>query len=257
MEKHIGDTHTIENITLLALAIAMMMVHFQFFHGGYFGYDELEYCHLAHQLIRGDFEHSNNLYAYRYVGFLPLAGSYILLGVNDFANFIVTVVAAIAILFFVLKLLPSVGFFAKGLSVLLLICNPIHLLYLEKPMPDVWVELGFLLCFYSYYRIRFTLPLNITAFSLLFVGGAVLIFLAKETFLIFYPYFLVLLVVDVFKKQRLQFWIQSISGILIFIIIYLFIYQIIFENAFARVEAISIIGIFLNVLTNYNLSAYY
>ena len=236
MKKHIGNT--IENIALLALAIAMMMVHFQFFHGGYFGYDELEYCNLAHQLIRGDFEHGTNLYAYRYVGFLPLAGSYMLLGVNDFANFIVTVLATIAILFLVLKLLPSVGFFAKGLSVLLLICNPIHLLYLEKPMPDVWVELGFLLCFYSYYRIRFTLSVNITIFSLLFMGGAILTFLAKETFLIFYPYFLGLLVTDVLKKQRLQFWVQILIGTAVFTVIYLLTYQILLGDALARVQAI-------------------
>ncbi|NJK83767.1 MAG: hypothetical protein HC912_08070, partial [Saprospiraceae bacterium] len=215
-----------------------MMLHFQFFHGGYFGYDDLEYCRLAQQLLDGTFAHSDNLYTYRYTAFVPLALSYLAFGIGDFANFFVTLLALLTIIFLVLRMLPTVQVASKYLAALLLICYPMHLLYLEKPMPDLIVSLGFLLCFYSYYQIRFVANTNSLKAALLFIAGAILTFLAKETFLIFYPYFLVLFLSDWLKKQRWSFWKWTAIGGFSFIVLYLLAYQLFLGNAFARVEAI-------------------
>ncbi len=210
IKKYFGIHSTA--VFILLGSLLCLLLHFYFFHGGYLGYDELEYAHLAQQLLDGSFTHGNNLYAYRYAGFVPLALSYVVFGIGDFANFSVTLLTLLTLIFLILKMLPSIDNVSKWLAALLMICHPMHLLYLEKPMPDIIVSLGFLLCFYGYYQIRFIANTNSGEAATLFITGAILTFLAKETFLIFYPYFLALLLCNVLQKQRWSFWKWTLLG---------------------------------------------
>jgi hypothetical protein len=236
MEKYIGINSTV--VYILLGSMLCLLLHFYFFHGGYLGYDELEYAYLAQQLLDGSFTHGNNLYAHRYAGFVPLALSYVVFGIDDFANFSVTLLTLLSLIFLILKMLPTVSTASKWLAALLMICHPIHLLYLEKPMPDIIVSLGFLLCFYGYYQIRFVANAYPIKAATLFITGAILTFLAKETFLIFYPYFLALFLSDLLQKQRWSFWKWTLLGGVSFLAIYLLSYQIFLGDAFARIEAI-------------------
>ncbi|MFZ1703042.1 MAG: hypothetical protein WAT79_01785 [Saprospiraceae bacterium] len=223
---------------LLCLAFVLCFVHYYFFHGGYLGYDELEYARLGVKIVEGDFVH-DSLYAYRYFGFLPLSVLYFMVGIGDFANWLMPTLTLLLIIYIVLKLLPNTPIYVKLLSVLFLVFNPLHLLYLEKPMPDITVELGFLMCFFSYYKERYDpqkIEVNFRVF--LFLFGFIIVFMSKETFLVFYPFFLFLFIVDIFQKRRKEFWLKVFTSISIFILIYLGLNYYYLGNPLARVEAI-------------------
>jgi hypothetical protein len=227
-----------QDIYLIVLVLLICFFHFQYFHGGYLGTDELEYIRLAAFFNDGLFSH-DSLYAFRYMGFIPLSLINLLFGKGDFANTVVPVLTLTAIMWMVLTLMKNMSLMTKSLAVLILLFNPVHLLFLEKPMPDFTVELGFILCFYSYYRQRFEENIRANKTNiLLFLIGTIVIFLSKETFLIFYPFFLWLFVTDIFNKTRRYFWGKIIIGLVIFILIYLVCNFWFLGNPFARIEAI-------------------
>ena len=125
----------------------------------------------------------------------------------------------LGIIFVVVKILESYPWEIRLISVLFLLFNPTHLLYLEKPMPDMVTELGFLLCFYSYYREKLQFEERQTNTNILFFFlGSVLIFLSKETFLIIYPFFLFWFMsvsythLDVYKRQEYLTTNQAVEG---------------------------------------------
>nr|MBS0037899.1 hypothetical protein [Saprospiraceae bacterium] len=110
--------------------------------------------------------------------------------------------------------------------------------YLAKPMPDVLVELGFLLCFVAYYRTSFTTEKRMTPALVLFVMGTLLIFLSKETFLIIYPFFLLLLAADLWKRERWEFWKKVLFSVIAFLLFYFLYYWVATGNPLMRVEAL-------------------
>ncbi len=123
--------------------------------------------------------------------------------------------------------------------VLSLIFAPLHLLYLEKPMPDIVTEFGFLLCFYAYFKEKFDEnPVKSWIHVLIFMIGFLLIFFSKETFLIIYPFFLFFFISDIFRKKNQTFWVSTAISILLFGLIYLVLNYVFLGNFLARVDAI-------------------
>lgn len=226
------------NTGLLFISLFLGWIHYYFFHGGYLGFDEIEYARLAVLVNKGEFFH-DSLYAYRYLGFLPLAFLNMILGYGDLPNWLFPMLTLLGVIFVVVKILESYPWEIRLISVLFLLFNPTHLLYLEKPMPDMVTELGFLLCFYSYYREKLQFEERQTNTNILFFFlGSVLIFLSKETFLIIYPFFLFWFMYDLIKKNRIRYWMKIFTGLVILLIIYFGVNGWFFGNPLARMEAI-------------------
>lgn len=225
------------NLILLVGAALVFILHFLFFHGGYFGYDDIEYAQIADSLNKKTFFLGNNLYSYRWSVIFPLALIYHLFGVNDFSNALFTWLPLLGIIYVVLKCLKDQTILERLVATAFLVFCPIHLMYLEKPMPDIWVELGFVFTFYSYYS---TLNSNVKQYksAIIFVLGINILFLAKESFLIFYPYYLCQFIYDVFKKRNKQFWIIIILFSLLFVISYFAFFWWKTGQPFARINAI-------------------
>ena len=222
----------------LFFAVIALGVHQTFFHGGYFGFDELTYSALADDLFKGDLDKSLNLFAHRYSILIPLALSYTLFGVNDFANMIPSFLSIIVILAISLYFLREFPVAIKWICTVYIICFPMHLMYLSKPMPDLIVELGFLLCFLALYHTRFSSGQKNYPLWTLFIIGGLMIFFAKETFLIIYPFFIFYFFKDLHKGKFKSFWIKS-SGTLILLALGYFAFSYLyFGSPFIRVEAI-------------------
>jgi hypothetical protein len=229
--------HKNGNLILVLVASFIMVLHFLFFHGGYFGYDDIEYAQIADSIKNNTFDYRNNLYAFRWTVVVPLAFIYWLFGTNDFANALFTWIPLIAILCIVLNILKNHSFIEKLIAVLFLVFSPIHLMYLEKPMPDIWVELGFLLAYFSYAR---TLENEKQHFAnaLVFAAGIIILFLAKESFLIFYPFFICLFFIDIYKKRNKRYWIILISVLTLFILFYFVFFWLKTGQPLARINAL-------------------
>jgi len=202
------------------------------------GYDEMIYSELGFKLTKGTFNATENLYAYRWTVVLVLGILYKIFGVSDIANVLFSVIPLLVSLFLMLKILEKEHSAYKLIAVCFLFCSPIHLIYLEKPMPDVWVEMGMLMCFWSYYDIRFPSNKSFKINHILFVLGFVIVFLAKESFLIFYPYFLFLMIKDVIQRKRIEFWKMTAILTGLFLVGYFLYFKLQYGNAFVRVDAI-------------------
>lgn len=211
-------------------------IHFYYFHGGYFGFDDIEYCRLADSLLKGNFTH-DSLYAHRYAGFALLAFNYSVFGVTDFANFLTGFLQLCIIVSLYLWAVKDLPINSCLIGALFLIFAPMHLMYVEKPMPDITIELGFFICFLSYYSEKFNLNLVSKSFTW-FAIGVILIFFSKETFLIFYPFFLILMLSDIFNKRHQYFWKKVLIILSVFGLIYLLYSYIILGDFFARVHHI-------------------
>lgn len=220
----------------MLLGIAAHGVHFLWFHGGYFGYDDIEYCRLAASLAAGEFEHTS-LYAHRYAVVLPLAASYGLLGVGDLGNFAFGLASLLAILYLAMGFVKDLPIYQQWLVALFLIFAPMHLMYVEKPMPDILVELGVLMSIVGYVACRFDNGATRAA-SFWFVIGIMLLFLAKETFLVFYPYFVGLMLLDVARKERLRFWKGVVAALALFVWVYVGYSAYFLGDPLARIHSV-------------------
>ena len=212
--------------------------HYLFFHGGYLGYDELEYARLATLFSQGEFSH-DSLYAFRYLGFLPLSLLYYVFGAGDFANALISWIYLACIIYLVLRILRIQSLLQIVFTVAFIVCSPLHLLYLEKPMPDIVTETGLLLCIFSLYSQQ----VNPAHFSFrngvaLFIAGALFIFFSKETFLIIYPLFLWYLFKDMLSRSNHKYWKYIILSGLGFLGVYFLFNHIWLGNFLARVDAI-------------------
>jgi hypothetical protein len=221
-------------IIVLIFCALIYGIHYIYFHGGYFGIDDIEYCRLANSITSGSFDH-NSSYAHRYASFVPLAGLYFLFGVNDFSNFLMGIIVCSVIVIVTLKSLKSVNNYGYIAGAMFLIFAPMHIMYVEKPMPDILVELGFIISFISYFSMRFELNI-INREAIWFVAGVVLMVLAKETFLVFYPFFIGLMGYDFFKKRFLYFWKSVVILILVFLALYFGGAYFFLGNAFQRIH---------------------
>lgn len=226
----------VSNYLILLFAIAVYAIHFYFFHAGYFGYDDIEYCRIATSWIKGDFTH-DSLYNFRYGAIIPLYFSYLIFGISDFANFIAYFISFIFILFISLLALNKFSIQERWAAALFLIFAPMHLMYVEKPMPDIIVELAFFVSFLSYYHLRFSsAPFKFT--YLFWSLGIIIAFLSKESILIFYPYFLFFFIADFIQKKNKKFWLKSTMVLAVFGVLYLIFNQVVTGHFLSRVHKI-------------------
>ena len=223
---------------LILIATALMSIQIIFFHGGYFGYDEIWYSKIAASVIRGEFTHFH-LYAYRYSMFLPLALLYKIFGIGDFSNFLFNMIQHGIQIYIMVQLLKDTSFRVQWLAVIYYICMPIITLYIEKPMPDIVVMTGFSMMLYGYYQVNYLKKASIHIATAWFVSGAIITFFAKETFLIFYPIFLVMASNDVFrKKTNILYWKQVALFLTMFILIYFLANYMWFGDPLQRMHTI-------------------
>lgn len=221
------------------LPTALFLIQYSFFHGGYFGYDEMWYSKIAASVIKGEFTHFH-LYCFRYAMILPLALIYKIVGINDFSNFLFNIIQHWVVIYIILQFLQSYTARTKWLAILYYTCLPIITLYIEKPMPDIVVMTGFSMMVYGYYQVRFLNKENSKTALLWFVIGAIFAFWAKETFLIFYPIFLFLAGYDTFyQKSRIYFWKWTSLILTAFLAFYFLGNYLWFGDALKRVHTIS------------------
>lgn len=223
-------------VLMIGFVSIIYVMHFLFFHGGYFGYDDMEYCKLAGSLTQGHWVHDSQ-YAFRYGIVFPLAASYVIFGIHDFANFLTGFLPLILTFVWLWVMIKDQSLTYQWMAVMFLCLSPIHLMYVEKPMPDIVTELGFFTAFCAMYAERFKLP-QLKFRWQFFMVGIVITILSKETILIFYPYFLAIAIYDILKGQHHRFWLYSAAGLLLFLLIYLLWSYWYFDDPLIRVKSI-------------------
>lgn len=223
---------------ILLFFCLLIIGHHLFSYLGHFGYDDMDYAKLAHDLSLGEFDPQNH-FSYR----LTLLGltslSYRFFGINDFASAVPSMLVFIGTLILVFIVLkkekPTVIFICLTFFSL----NLWGLFYSDKLMPDSFVSFFVFLNIFIIYFYKFRkriLPTFIYAFAAaiaIFLG-----FITKGNIILVLPLFAYLSIVDIVLKRDLKFWAQFI-GISIFLLFgYLVYYHLTFGNALVRFQSI-------------------
>lgn len=226
------------NQLLLLLFVGIFILHHFTSYLGHFGYDDMRYAKLAYNLAHGHFDTGDH-YSYRLtlIGLTSL--SYKLLGVNDLASSLPSLLVSILSLLLVYFVLKREKPFILALGLTFFTLNFWTLFYSDKLMPDAFVAFFILLTVYIIYRYRYhkehlpTWFYGVAAAISLFLG-----FNSKGTIVLFFPLLAYFLVIDLLQKRQVKFWVYFAGFSFVLLVIYFAFWQIIAGNGFVRFQAI-------------------
>ncbi|MBB4077647.1 hypothetical protein GGR28_000248 [Lewinella aquimaris] len=224
------------NVVVLIVAFLALVLHHAFFFYGHFGFDDLHYARLAHDLTSGVFD-PDNPYSYRILPLALIALSYSVFGVNDLASALPALLCSGGILYlFYLtfrgeawwKLLLCIGFYF-GMKW--------NVFYSDKLMPDIFVS-GFAFAGWVAYERGRQLPsfgrwAGVLAALALFAA-----FNAKGTIILLAPIFLGYFLWDVLSK-RWMFWRNFLVVTSVLLGAYLLVIYSFTGSPFSRFTAIT------------------
>ena len=216
----------------------LIIVHHFVGYLGHFGYDDMHYARLAHDLNLGQFNpHDHFSFRITLLGLTSL--SYRLFGINDFASSLPSMLAFITTLFLIFIVLKKEKpvIVAIGLSFFSL--NLWGLFYSDKLMPDAFVTFFTFLSIFFIYIYKFrkrTFSVFVYAFAAalaLFLG-----FNTKGNIILVFPLLAYFFIVDLVLKRDIKFWLLFIGSSILLLFIYFVFYHFVLGNAFARFQAI-------------------
>ena len=206
---------------------------------GHYGYDDMHYARLAHDLNLGKFNPQDH-FSFRITLLGLTALSYRLLGVNDLASSLPSILVSIGTLVLVFMVLkkkkPAV--IAIGLSLFSL--NLWGLFYSDKLMPDSFVTFFVFLCIFIIYAFKFrerifsVLTYAFAAALALFLG-----FNTKGNIILVLPLLAYLFITDLILKRDIKFWIAFSGSSLLLLFLYFIFYQAWYGSALVRFQAMA------------------
>ncbi|BDS10316.1 glycosyltransferase family 39 protein [Aureispira anguillae] len=208
--------------------IAFLFIHH---YGGYFGHygfdDIMGYGYYGKKWADGElFFLNEDFFSYRW-GFISLTGFfYALFGVNDEVSAIapsLVLLATVLLIFRVLKQQPKqVAVIAAAIYVL----DNWTMYYSDKLMPDTSVALATFAAFSLIGNHRFDQK-GAQSFKHALLLSMVLIwaYITKQSVLLLFPVFFLVMLLDIFQKRYLKFWIYTTlcciaMGVLYLLLIY-------------------------------------
>ena len=127
--------------------LASILFHHLFGYIGHYGYDDMEYAHVAARLISGEFD-ADNHYSFRITLVGLTALSYKLFGINDWASALPALIFSIGTLLLVFQILRNESWPILTIGLALFTFNNWTFFYSDKLMPDVAVTFfAFLFCY--------------------------------------------------------------------------------------------------------------
>lgn len=142
-----------------------------------------------------------------------------ILGYGDLPNWLFPMLTLLGVIFVVLKILESYAWELRLISVLYLLFNPTHLLYLEKPMPDMVTELGFYYVFILITAKNCSLKKDKQTLIFYFFPWKCFDIFIERNLFDNIPIFLFWFMYDLIKN-RVRYWMKIFTGLVIFLIIY-------------------------------------
>lgn len=220
------------SLLILLSVIAFLFVNHGLFFYGHFGYDDMEYARLSHDLLQGNLNWDNH-YSYR-LSILGLTGlSYGVLGINDWSSALPALLLSCIILYLFYRHSKDHPWYVFVMMLIFYFAIRWNVFYSDKLMPDIYVSAFVFLAWYSY-RNRGSSGWKA---PVLFVSGLFGAFLAKGTVILILPLLATYFIYDIYTKKG-AFWWRSISIGLPVLLVYFGLHQVFLGDAFARFDAI-------------------
>ena len=194
---------------ILLLHLGVLLAYHQFGYLGHYGFDDLHYAQLAHDLNHGILDFGNH-YTYRISIIGLTALSYRLFGISDFASALPPLLVSTAILYMVFALLKNKSWTTLLAGLSLTTFSNWYLFYSDKLMPDIYVAFAVMAALFVLQKYKYESPKTRPAgYALLFALALMFGFISKGTILLIAPLLFYLLAVDLVYRRDLRFWAYS------------------------------------------------
>jgi hypothetical protein len=225
-------------VYIFILFSLIIVFHHLFGYFGHYGYDDMHYAEIARNLLHGTinfdlaFTHRFTLVFFTFL-------SYSVFGINDFASALPSIIVSIAILFVVYLSLRKQGSFQTIVGLTLTVFINIFLFYTDKIMPDIYVALFLLISVYCIDKHRSAVVKKDFQYAGYFTLSLFLAFISKETAVLFLPFPMVLLLIDISNRKNSKFWIYSLISGLLIMVVYLGVMEFVSGSYLKRFEVLS------------------
>ncbi len=225
------------SLFLFMAALALLALAHIVGYSGHFGFDDMHYAHLAKELNEGQFN-QNDHFSFRLVLLAFTALSYSLLGIQDLASSLPSMLFSASCLWVVYQLLKTHSPITLAIGLALTLGSEWFLFYSDKLMPDLAVTMGACFAYLAAYRQYFSQSSNhkqngfLLAFAL-FIG-----FNSKGTILLLLPWLLFILINDLRLKRNQKFWLYALGTGLSLLLLYFGACFFFFDDAFIRFKAL-------------------
>lgn len=191
---------------LLGLGLLLLVHHFWGYYGHY-GFDDIGgYGYYAKQWADGQaFFLNEDFFSYRWGFIAPTGVFYALFGVNDHVSAILPTIIYLSTALLVMRVMHLEKWQVVAFAALLYGLDNWTLYYADKLMADTSVALAVLLAFSAIARERFEASQS-GQNALLLTASVFWGYLSKQSILLLFPVFVILLIIDVKKGRHRRFW---------------------------------------------------
>ncbi len=225
------------------VAVYLLCRHF-FLFTTHFGFDDMHYAGLGHDIATGKFALSQDHYGYRWGFIFPLGFFYWLFGVDDLSSGLWSMICMTSMAYGVWRLSAEWPLWSRCTGVLFLLTYYWTGFYADKLMPDVPAAAAVFGACYAHYRYYLDRerPLK---YALLMIISLMVGFLIKESIIIVAPLFIGWMIYDCLSaKAMTPFWkIASLLGLFVSLM-YLGVCYGLTGSLFSRITAIYANGYF-------------
>ena len=221
--------------------IAFLFVHHYAGYFGHYGFDDIMgYGYYGKKWADGQlFFLNEDFFSYRW-GFISLTGLfYALFGVNDDVSAITSSLVLLLTVLLIFKVLKKETRTVSVVAVLIYVLDNWTMYYSDKLMPDTSVALATFAAFALIYTHHFERK-GAQSFKYALLLSLVLIwaYMTKQSVLLLFPVFFLLLIIDVLQKRYYQFWIYTTLCCVGMGLLYLFGIYLLTGDPLARFHAV-------------------
>lgn len=221
--------------------IAFLFVHHYVGYFGHYGFDDIMgYGYYGKKWADGQlFFLNEDFFSYRW-GFISLTGFfYALFGVNDDVSAITSSLVLLLTVLLIFKVLKREVRVVGVVAALIYVLDNWTMYYSDKLMPDTSVALATFAAFALIYTHRFERK-GTQSFKYALLLSLVLIwaYITKQSVLLLFPVFFLLLIIDVVQKQQYKFWIYTALCCVGMGLFYLFVIYLLTGDPLARFHAV-------------------
>jgi len=223
--------------------IAFLFVHHFYGYFGHYGFDDIMgYGYYAKKWADGElFFLNEDFFSYRW-GFISLTGFfYALFGMSDNTSAIAPSLVLLCTILLIYRVLRKEARIVGVVAVLIYALDNWTMYYSDKLMPDTSVALATFAAFAIIYNFRFERNGEGAAKHALLLSLVLIwAYVAKQSVLLLFPVFFALLLIDVYHKRYIKFWMYTAVACVFMGLSYLFGIYLLTGDPLSRFHAVEV-----------------
>lgn len=221
--------------------IAFLFFHHFYGYFGHYGFDDIMgYGYYAKKWADGNlFFLNEDFFSFRW-GFIALTGfCYALFGMSDEVSAIVPSLVLLSTVLLIFRVLKANTRTVALVGALIYSLDNWTIYYSDKLMPDTLVALCVFAAFAIIHNFRYVRNGEASlkhAFSLSLV--LIFAYVSKQSVLLLFPVFFILLILDFLQKRHVKFWLQTAAFCILMGLLYLIVIYLLTGDPLARFHAV-------------------